>query len=481
VKHWLVILLFHSFGSSAPAMTMEEAWRALGLRPGASADDIKRAHHALVKKLHPDTNGGDKAAEDLLKEVNVAKDVLLGKRAPTSGPGSAGPKSGRGNFRDFDFDDFTAEAQKPRPNYRPPEDAFVRRFFLQNETELQPPLKKALEDYVRLAEKLFAGKMTGELVQLQNSVEETTGHAGLARKIFFTLVGEHVQRYPARKQADETLKAYLLSKRGPGLERALDDFVAYNGSTRLKGPHGKWANLFPESTRAILSHPGLKLLSPDTQRVLFTAFLQEAEDPAAAAFYREAERSSPLLRGRRVERQVRKLFEGNQQPKPTAAELRRRAQEILDELRRDGSELDLARVRIYESLMNPALDPRSYPEFLDEIRKIQDYSGFSLTRGLSVAVFTGEPEVIAARKALLQDVLLNLRAKAPSRFAEERAAFPKRFEQWGTKGWEPVIEFVTPLLAEGPAPAAPTAEYRLQAEQCAKEYARISRVIGGVK
>jgi DnaJ homolog subfamily C member 19 len=55
-------------------MTPQQAYEVLGLKPGASREEVILAHKRMMQKVHPDRGGSDYLAS----QINQAKDTLLG-------------------------------------------------------------------------------------------------------------------------------------------------------------------------------------------------------------------------------------------------------------------------------------------------------------------------------------------------------------------------------------------------------------------
>jgi len=89
-------------------------YEILGLKKGASPEEIKKAFRKLAVKYHPDKNAGDKKAEDRFKEINEAYAVLSDpeKKSQYDQFGSAGFQqrySQEDIFRNFNAGDVFRE------------------------------------------------------------------------------------------------------------------------------------------------------------------------------------------------------------------------------------------------------------------------------------------------------------------------------------------------------------------------------------
>jgi hypothetical protein len=63
-------------GQKSPAPAADAALAVLGLSVTATRAEIKTRYKRLVKRYHPDANGGDKQAEERLKLINQAYSTL---------------------------------------------------------------------------------------------------------------------------------------------------------------------------------------------------------------------------------------------------------------------------------------------------------------------------------------------------------------------------------------------------------------------
>ena len=77
---------------------MATLYDTLGVKKGASADEIKKAYRKLAAQYHPDKNPGDASAEEKFKEVQNAYDVLSDteKRKQYDSFGGDGRRGGPG-------------------------------------------------------------------------------------------------------------------------------------------------------------------------------------------------------------------------------------------------------------------------------------------------------------------------------------------------------------------------------------------------
>lgn len=54
----------------------DDPYKVLGLQPGASDEEVKRAYRQLAKKYHPDMNPGDAYAAQRMNDINAAYDQI---------------------------------------------------------------------------------------------------------------------------------------------------------------------------------------------------------------------------------------------------------------------------------------------------------------------------------------------------------------------------------------------------------------------
>ena len=79
---------------------MEDPYAVLGLDSTASKDEVKRAYRKLALRYHPDSNPGDRSAEEKMKRINAAYDAIMNpSRNPRGAYGGAGGGASAGYDR----------------------------------------------------------------------------------------------------------------------------------------------------------------------------------------------------------------------------------------------------------------------------------------------------------------------------------------------------------------------------------------------
>jgi molecular chaperone DnaJ len=89
-----------------------DLYSLLGLAPGASSAEIKRAYRRLSRRYHPDINPGDRAAESLYQRISEAYETLVdpARRRSYDSSDAKAPEPGEATFEFTGFD-FSAAAQ----------------------------------------------------------------------------------------------------------------------------------------------------------------------------------------------------------------------------------------------------------------------------------------------------------------------------------------------------------------------------------
>jgi molecular chaperone DnaJ len=93
-----------------------DLYSVLGLEPGASVAEIKRAYRRLARRYHPGINPGDRAAEALFQRVSEAYETLVGpvRRQQYDATGAHAAAGGTTESFEFAGFDFSISAHGPQ-------------------------------------------------------------------------------------------------------------------------------------------------------------------------------------------------------------------------------------------------------------------------------------------------------------------------------------------------------------------------------
>jgi molecular chaperone DnaJ len=91
-----------------------DLYALLGLAPGATPADIKRAYRRLSRRYHPGINPGDRAAETLYRRISEAYETLVDPERRRSYDSGAAPADGAAVTFEFTGFDFSSGAHGPQ-------------------------------------------------------------------------------------------------------------------------------------------------------------------------------------------------------------------------------------------------------------------------------------------------------------------------------------------------------------------------------
>ena len=116
---------------------IDDPYKVLGLEPGASDEDVKRAYRRLAKKYHPDLNPGDPVAAKKMQQVNAAYEQIKNQEKAQQSAGSQGyggwntqgyggsqsyggwgPFGGWGSYGSWNADPFGGQRSDPNDQYQ---------------------------------------------------------------------------------------------------------------------------------------------------------------------------------------------------------------------------------------------------------------------------------------------------------------------------------------------------------------------------
>ncbi len=113
-----------------PPTQHKDYYATLGVKKGATTEEIRKAFRKLARKYHPDVNPGDKKAEEKFKEISEANDILSDEKkrkiydqfgfysdqidpAAAAAAARAGAGRGAGQGVPFDFGGFDFSEEAP--------------------------------------------------------------------------------------------------------------------------------------------------------------------------------------------------------------------------------------------------------------------------------------------------------------------------------------------------------------------------------